>query len=56
MICPACRSENEMGYSVLGHTMVCLMPECGFELEMDQHDIEALLHLPLLPEAELVFA
>ena len=35
MICPGCRNENEMAYSVLSNTMVCLEPSCGFELEVD---------------------
>jgi hypothetical protein len=51
MICPACRSENEMGYSSLAHAMVCLSPGCGFELEIDLRDIELLLE----PVEELAF-
>ena len=35
MICPGCRNENEMAYSVLSNSLICLEPECGFELEME---------------------
>ena len=51
MICPACATDNEMAYSVLSNSLVCLEPECGFELEMDP--IEA--HEVLETEEELVF-
>jgi hypothetical protein len=50
MICPGCGSENEMAYSVLSHSMICLESECGFELEMNP--IEA--HEILETEEELV--
>ena len=50
MLCPACRSE--MAYSILTHEFVCLVPQCGIELEMDPHDVELLLE----PTDELVFA
>ena len=50
MICPGCRNENEMAYSVLSNSLVCLETECGFELEMDP--IEA--HQVLENEEELV--
>jgi hypothetical protein len=43
MICPNCRSENEMAYSVLSHGMVCLDSECGFEVEMEPSDAEEIL-------------
>ena len=36
MICPACRNENEMAYSILSHAFVCLQSGCGFEVEVDQ--------------------
>ena len=35
MICPGCRGENEMAYSVLSNSLVCLESGCGFELEME---------------------
>jgi hypothetical protein len=43
MICPNCRSENEMAYSVLSRGMVCLDSDCSFELEMEPHDAEEIL-------------
>jgi hypothetical protein len=43
MICPNCRSENEMAYSVLSNGMVCLDSGCGFEVEMDASDAEEIL-------------
>jgi hypothetical protein len=52
MICPKCKSEVEMAYSVLSQGFVCLEPECGFELEMELQ--EALIVLQ--PEEELIFA
>ena len=45
MICPACRSENEMAYSVLAHSFICPTPECGLEVEVEQQDAEILLRL-----------
>ena len=51
MICPRCRSENEMAYSVLSNGLVCLEAGCGFELEIDP--VEA--HEVLETEEELVF-
>ena len=50
MICPGCTSENEMAYSVLSHSFVCLEPSCGFEVEMDM--VQA--HQVLEPEEVLV--
>jgi hypothetical protein len=50
MICPGCLNENEMAYSVLSNSLVCLEPECGFELEMAP--LEA--HQVLENEEELV--
>jgi hypothetical protein len=50
MICPGCRNENEMAYSVLSNSMVCLNPECGFELEMDPVEAQQILET----EEELV--
>jgi hypothetical protein len=43
MICPACKSENEMAYSALIHGMVCLEPDCGLELEFELSEVLALL-------------
>jgi hypothetical protein len=42
MICPVCRSENEMAYSVISHGFVCLENECGFELELDAAEADAI--------------
>ena len=50
MICPGCGSENETAYSVLSNSLVCLEPECGFELEMNR----AEAHEVLETEEELV--
>ena len=50
MICPGCRSENEMAYSVLSNGFVCLEPTCGFELEMEPVQAQEVLE----PEKELV--
>src|SRR5262245_47568227 len=50
MICPACVSENEMAYSNLSHSFVCLERECGFELEMEPEIAQQVLE----PEEELV--
>jgi hypothetical protein len=43
MICPNCRSENEMAYSVLSNGMICLESECGFELEMEARQAQEIL-------------
>jgi hypothetical protein len=51
MICPNCRSENEMAYSVLSNSMVCLESVCGFEVEMDATEAEEVLETA----EELVF-
>ncbi len=50
MICPVCATDNEMAYSVLSNSLVCLEAECGFELEMDPIDA----HQVLETEEELV--
>jgi hypothetical protein len=50
MICPNCRSENEMAYSVLSQGMVCLDSECGFEVEMEAPQAQEVLET----EEELV--
>ena len=52
MICPACKSNNEMAYSVLSNGFVCLERECGFELETEYFDAEVVHQ----HEEELVFA
>jgi len=43
MICPGCGSENEMAYSALSNGLVCLVPSCGFELEMTIEDAHQVL-------------
>jgi hypothetical protein len=43
MICPNCRSENEMAYSVLSQGMVCLDSDCGFEVEMEAAEAQEIL-------------
>ena len=35
MTCPVCAKGNEMAYSTLSYSFVCLEPNCGFELEME---------------------
>ena len=52
MICPSCRSENEMLFSVLSQSFICDEIDCGLELEMEAQDAEVLL----LPEEELILA
>src|SRR4051794_23359655 len=34
MTCPGCKSKNEMAYSILSHSLICLETSCGFEIEM----------------------
>jgi hypothetical protein len=43
MICPTCRSENEMAYSALSNGFVCLETACGFELEMEPIQAQEVL-------------
>ncbi len=50
MICPACGNKDEMAYSVLSNSLVCLDFDCGFELEIDT----AEAHQVLETEEELV--
>ena len=38
MICPGCGSQNEMAYSVLSNGLICVEPDCAFEIEMDRND------------------
>jgi hypothetical protein len=52
MICPSCSTENEIAYSVLSHSLICLEPGCGFELEVSAEEA----HLMLEPMEELVCA
>jgi hypothetical protein len=54
MTCPHCKSENEMVFSVLSHALVCQEAECGLELELEWHDVAALIQLQ--PEEELAYA
>jgi hypothetical protein len=32
-----------MAYSILSNGLVCLAPDCGFELEMDSHEAREIL-------------
>ena len=50
MMCPGCQNENDMAYSVLSNSLVCLDQECGFELEMDFLEAQQILET----EEELV--
>ena len=50
MICPVCRSENEMAYSVLSFGFVCMESDCGFEVEVDPAEAQ----LVVATEEELV--
>jgi hypothetical protein len=43
MTCPGCRNENEMAYSILSNSFVCLESECGFELEMEPVEAQLVL-------------
>ncbi len=52
MICPLCRSQKEMLFSVLSLAFICSEAHCGFELEVEVRDAEALLK----PEQDLIFA
>jgi hypothetical protein len=52
MICPSCRSENEMLFSALALSFICEEEPCGFELAVDPHTAEVLLQ----PEVELILA
>jgi hypothetical protein len=52
MICPSCRSQKEMLFSVLSLAFICSEVHCGFELEVEVRDAEALLK----PEQDLIFA
>ncbi len=52
MNCLACGSKNEMAYSVLSNSFICLEENCGFEIEMSA--VEALQVLQ--PVQELICA
>lgn len=52
MICPSCRSGNEMLFSALSLSFICEEEPCGFELAVDLHTAEVLLQ----PEVELTLA
>ena len=57
MICPACKREIEMAYSVLSHSFICSESDCGLEMEMDPADIETLIGVPADdPVPEQVYA
>ena len=49
MICPSCRSGNEMLFSALSVSFICEEERCGLELPVDLHTAEVLLQ----PEVEL---
>jgi hypothetical protein len=50
MTCPGCKTENEMAYSALSNSFICLEPICGFELEMEPAQAMQVLEV----EEELV--
>ena len=50
MTCPGCGSNNEMAYSTLSYSFICLEPSCGVEVEMDPLEAQQVLE----PEEELV--
>ena len=50
MICPVCGTENELAYSVISNGLVCLEPNCGFELEIEPLEARQVLET----EEELV--
>jgi hypothetical protein len=52
MICPSCRSENEMLFSALSLSFICEEEPCGLEVPVDLHTAEVLLQ----PEVELTLA
>ena len=43
MICPKCLTEDEIAYSALSNGLVCLVPECGWEQELDSAEAYQLL-------------
>jgi hypothetical protein len=52
MICPSCRSTNEMLFSPLSLSFICGKETCGLELPVDPDTAEVLLQ----PEVELTLA
>lgn len=52
MICPRCKKDYEMEFSVFSHSFICQEPECGLEVEMDCLDVEVLM----MAEDELAVA
>jgi hypothetical protein len=50
MICPNCRSENELAYSVISNGLVCMEESCNFELEIEPFEAHQILET----EEELV--
>jgi hypothetical protein len=52
MICPSCRSENEMLFSVLSLGFICSEANCGLEIQVDVREAEVLLW----PDQHLIFA
>jgi len=43
MICPGCRSEGDMAYSVISNGFICMESGCGFELEMEPVQAQQVL-------------
>ena len=43
MTCPICNSGQEMALSALIHGFMCADPNCGTELEMEEHDAKEIL-------------
>jgi hypothetical protein len=52
MICPVCASHDEMAYSALSHSFICIDADCEFELEVDPAEAQEFLD----PVAEEVIA
>lgn len=50
MICPGCGSTNEIAYSVISHGLICLSPNCGWEIEMSPVEAADLLGRPVVCE------
>lgn len=52
MTCPSCRNDKEMLFLALSLSFICDNPYCGYEVQVDAQEAEALLH----PEEKLTFA
>ena len=52
MICPLC-ARDEMAYSALSHTFICIDSDCEFELEVDPAEAQEIL-MEQTPEHILV--